>query len=240
MCSNGKEKWQIRLDNREKSVNEKGVRIMILRANTIVLIVLVMFVFTGCSTHQQKNVTITDNEMLLQNCQNEKDIEEKIATYLQEKEGWSVTYRRVKNNRDDLYLILQFSLNGIPDIRIMIDTYKGSTEEQTDKVTSRKIRITATRDKLEDIGLFKDNKSQVLAQLNQWMMNHYLPGSMYINEKNDLVIKSYLIVGDDFPVYLEQVGKSVKHVIGGWVNVYKYLEEQQLYTKVATPQSIDM
>ncbi len=191
-------------------------------ATTTLTVALVVAVVGGAAPRALGDSSST--APLLYVTQDESTIERTIAEYIERVDNVTATYRLVPGNNDDLVLQYTLSPDGVPPVRLIIDT-EVSGRGPSGEVTERVIHLTAGYP-LPDSARNEAVVARLLALNNLWQERCWIPHSIHVREEGLLVMQSHLNIPDrDTPVSAEAVRDLIIRMLMSWQEYYPRLEK---------------
>jgi len=165
-----------------------------------------------------------DAAPLLYVAQDESTVERMIAEYMQRVAGVTASYRLKNGNSRDLILEYMLRPDGVPPIRLIIDT-DASARSPSGEVLERVIHLVAVHP-LPRSALSEVIANRLLALNNHWQQCYWVPHNIFVNEQGLLVMQTHLnIPRRDTPISVEAVRDLIYRMLVSWQQYYPRLEQ---------------
>lgn len=158
---------------------------------------------------------------MLSVCEDDSSIEEAIADYIKAKKGWKLRYEYRGPDRKDLVLRCEFWFEGVPSLRVAIDTAVSGRNPEDGSVSEMVILIRSLYETPQR-AKGKQTQLDIIQAINRWHRKVWAPGHMQLDSDGDIVLSTTInIPGKESAVPAEMVVDAINRMGASWYRFYK-------------------
>ncbi|MBM3571794.1 MAG: hypothetical protein FJX52_05445 [Alphaproteobacteria bacterium] len=143
-----------------------------------------------------------------------RDLELQIASYLQAKGEWKVEVQAKANEPDDLYLSLLFASEGMPTLRITIDTFVSARDKASNAVAEQVVKIQAYA--FDSKHRRVANRARFYDFANKWMAFLWIPQRMYLDAEGEFILEWNVNLIPGGGVHIDQIHDAIAKLSEVW------------------------
>ncbi len=184
-------------------------------------------VWAGASELRADDAKTLDANGLVFVSQDSASIERQIASYLQAHYGFSAKIIESKKNPDDIYLRYAIAAaDGIPELKLYIDTMVSGNNRETKAVSERVITVTGYFSGAKACSAKPECRCRLLEVHNRLMTQYWMPHQIFVDKDGDVAFRSYANIASGTPVHVEQVNDLLVRMISAWRKYNEAIREE--------------